>query len=272
MPSLPRLPLGLVEQVYTHKSWLGSYHNNYTKDEARSYKPLEFFGDSAIEFQVSRVLCERFPLAGPGLLTFLRSRIVNNRTLAVLGWYCGLPDHLLAEKRGDLRNKINRGEFPQYIAAEIFEAYMGALARDRSPSSREAFESWFDQLLGPDSRVFSDLEQQAEDKAEELRHKDYRTPGILIGIDADGNAVKTPQNRVQFHCDVCFGRSAGEDTDLFKFEDRDCSGCSREGPGYWHTTLVGPDGEKIACGRSHKRLDARQKAWASGLAKAKNLQ
>lgn len=69
MPSLPRLPLGLVEQVYTHKSWLGSYHNNYTKDEARSYKPLEFFGDSAIEFQVSRVLCERFPLAGPGLLT-----------------------------------------------------------------------------------------------------------------------------------------------------------------------------------------------------------
>jgi len=66
---LPPLAPALVRQTSLHKSVVGNERARSLEYEALSYKPLEFHGDAVIEFHVTRILRERLPQEGPGVLT-----------------------------------------------------------------------------------------------------------------------------------------------------------------------------------------------------------
>lgn len=69
LPRLPPLPPQAIHQVFMHKSAAGTRPEEALLYESISYKPLEFFGDAVVEYEVSRLLRKRLPLAGPGVLT-----------------------------------------------------------------------------------------------------------------------------------------------------------------------------------------------------------
>ncbi|GAA5904973.1 ribonuclease III domain-containing protein [Sporobolomyces salmoneus] len=147
-----------ASQVFLHKSAIGRIASRNMEYEGTSYKPLEFFGDAAIEFQVSRVLMNDFPGRGPGLLTWLRGRMVDNRTLGVLGWGCGLAPLIKFGKDPHLNANGGRN-VSQSIVSEVFEAYIGALALD--PASNTALCEWFDRVFSKNSAVFPRLQEEA---------------------------------------------------------------------------------------------------------------
>ena len=91
IPRLPVLPSNSVNQVFLHKSGAGNRPEEALLYESTSYKPLEFFGDAVVEYEVSRLLRKRFPLAGPGVLTVRSSaltRLTIDRNALMIDWGC----------------------------------------------------------------------------------------------------------------------------------------------------------------------------------------
>ena len=67
----------LFEQAFTHRSYL-----NETKEKVESNERLEFLGDSILSFIISQYLYTTYPLFNEGILTNLRSLLVNTKSLA----------------------------------------------------------------------------------------------------------------------------------------------------------------------------------------------
>ncbi|GAA5956292.1 hypothetical protein JCM3765_005620 [Sporobolomyces pararoseus] len=232
--------------------------------EALSYKPLEFYGDAMVSLQVSRVLMKRFPNHGPGIYSFLRGKLVDKRSLGIIGWGCGLAP-LIKFAPGSRYGKDEGQNLPQGIACEVFEAYIGALAQD--PSSNEALSAWFDQVFGEGSPVFPALDRQCSERLacleETIRRKTCPTEKKDLGGEPILGHMALSTSSL---CDCL----ANPEKPVFEFVDqnytRKCSGKRST----WHTVIT-YQGKPIACAAAEKRLDARQAAWSSGLAKALGL-
>ena len=67
----------LFEQAFTHRSYL-----NETKEKISSNERLEFLGDSILSFVISEYLYKRYPVFDEGILTNMRSLLVNTKSLA----------------------------------------------------------------------------------------------------------------------------------------------------------------------------------------------
>src|SRR3989344_5245421 len=67
----------LFKEAFTHRSYL-----NETKQKIPSNERLEFLGDSIISFVVSKYLYKKYPDFKEGILTNLRSLLVNTKTLS----------------------------------------------------------------------------------------------------------------------------------------------------------------------------------------------
>ena len=78
MKTLPKFKnKELFEQSFIHRSYL-----NETKKRLSSNERLEFLGDSVISFVVSKHLYSKYPNFDEGVLTNLRSLLVNTKSLA----------------------------------------------------------------------------------------------------------------------------------------------------------------------------------------------
>src|SRR6266705_1262682 len=77
MKQLPRITnQELFEQAFTHRSYL-----NEAKKKIESNERLEFLGDSIISLIVSQFLFETYRDFNEGILTNLRSLLVNTKSL-----------------------------------------------------------------------------------------------------------------------------------------------------------------------------------------------
>lgn len=112
----------LFDQAFTHRSYL-----NETKEDLESNERMEFLGDSILSFVVSDHLYHTYPDYNEGVLTNLRSLVVNTKSLAILsekldlGWYLKLS-------RGEEESK---GRENASLLANSFEAFVGALYLDQ---------------------------------------------------------------------------------------------------------------------------------------------
>jgi ribonuclease III len=112
----------LLRLAFIHRSYL-----NESKEETESNERLEFLGDSIISFVISDYLYKTYPLFDEGILTNLRSLVVNTKSLAKIG------------KNLDFGNKLHlsRGEEESggrnndSLLANTFEAFTGALYIDQ---------------------------------------------------------------------------------------------------------------------------------------------
>ena len=123
MKTLPKFKnKELFEQSFIHRSYL-----NETKKRLSSNERLEFLGDSVISFVVSKHLYSKYPNFDEGVLTNLRSLLVNTKSLAQVAKELNFGSLLLLSKG----EEESRGRQNQSLLADSFEAFIGALFLDQ---------------------------------------------------------------------------------------------------------------------------------------------
>lgn len=100
-----------------------------------SYERLEFLGDAVLDLIITEILFERFPDKDEGFMTQLRSKLVKGDALAGYSMQLGLPNVI---EIGD-RAKGQGIEYSASVLADIFEALLGALYRDRGYKKARVF-------------------------------------------------------------------------------------------------------------------------------------
>jgi ribonuclease-3 len=112
----------LHKQAFVHRSYL-----NETKEELESNERLEFLGDSILSFIISDHLYKTYPQFDEGILTNLRSLVVNTKSLAKTARTLNFGEYLLLSK-GEEESK---GRENESILANTLEAFIGALFMDQ---------------------------------------------------------------------------------------------------------------------------------------------
>lgn len=138
MQTLPKINnKELFEQAFTHRSYL-----NEAKKELESNERLEFLGDSILSFVVSQHLYTTYPDFDEGILTNLRSLLVNTKSLAQAAKSLDFGQYLKLSK-GEEESK---GRENESLLANSFEAFLGALFLDQGIEIVKEFVS---QMLFP---------------------------------------------------------------------------------------------------------------------------
>lgn len=123
MKDLPKIEnQALFEQAFTHRSYL-----NESKVELESNERLEFLGDSILSFVVSEYLYTNYRQFDEGILTNLRSLLVNTKSLAQAAKSLDFGQYLKLS-RGEEESK---GRENESLLANCFEAFIGALYLDQ---------------------------------------------------------------------------------------------------------------------------------------------
>ncbi len=126
--------LALLSQALTHAS--------ASNARQPSNERLEFLGDAIVGLVVSEHLYLRFPEASEGQMTRIKSAVVSRRTLARVGRSLGLPQCLRVDS-----GLKQRKRYPVSLAANAYEAVVGAMLLDRGIAAASEF---IVRTLGPE--------------------------------------------------------------------------------------------------------------------------
>lgn len=161
----------LFEQAFTHRSYL-----NETKEKLSSNERLEFLGDSILSFVVSKHLFAKYPNYDEGILTNLRSLVVNTKSLARIARELNFGE-LLKLSKGEEESK---GRQNQSLLADCFEAFIGALFVDQGT---DAVIDFLNRALIP--------------KIEEVeKNRSYKDPKSLLQEYVQAKGLNSPLYKV----------------------------------------------------------------------------
>jgi ribonuclease-3 len=121
----------LLIQAFIHRSFLNENPDFKLPHNER----LEFLGDAVLEQIVTEYLFQSYPQKAEGELTSWRAALVNAKMLAKIAQNTGFNDFLLLS----LGESKETGKARQYILANTFEAFIGALYLDQGLSSCKDF-------------------------------------------------------------------------------------------------------------------------------------
>lgn len=113
----------LLTQAFVHRSYLNEHPDFAVGQNER----LEFLGDAVIELAVTEYLYANYPDAPEGIMTNWRASLVNATMLASVARDLRFEEYLFLS-RGEAED---RGKARQYILANAFEAFVGALYLDQ---------------------------------------------------------------------------------------------------------------------------------------------
>jgi len=113
----------LLLSAITHRSYLNE-HRSATQDHNER---LEFLGDAVLELVVTDYLFRSYPEKPEGELTAIRAALVNTVSLSASAEALGVNQYLLMSK-GEAKDE---GRARQYILANVFEAFIGAMYLDQ---------------------------------------------------------------------------------------------------------------------------------------------
>lgn len=113
----------LLQQAFIHRSYINENTGTLLSHNER----LEFLGDAVLELIVTDFLYKKYPNYTEGELTALRSALVNAVIISEIATNIGMNDYLLLSK-GEAKDN---GKARQYILANTYEAYVGALYLDQ---------------------------------------------------------------------------------------------------------------------------------------------
>lgn len=105
------------EEALTHSSLLDGNETGLKSNER-----LEFLGDCALDLAVATYLFHTFPEDQEGALTQRKSKIVNRKTLNLLGDRMGLPPFI--------RSKMRKKDIQDSVVGNALEALIGAIYLD----------------------------------------------------------------------------------------------------------------------------------------------
>jgi len=113
----------LLKQAFIHRSFINENPgSNFAHNER-----LEFLGDAVLELVVTDFLYKKYPNYTEGELTAIRSALVNAIIISEVALQVGMNDYLLLSK-GEAKDN---GKARQYILANTYEAYVGAVYLDQ---------------------------------------------------------------------------------------------------------------------------------------------
>ena len=127
--------------AFTHRSYL-----NETREKIASNERLEFLGDSILSFLVSEYLYKTYPTFDEGILTNLRSLLVNTKSLAGIAASLQFGSYLKLSKG----EEDSGGRKNESILANCFESFLGALYLD---SGIEPVADFLASVLFPNSTL-----------------------------------------------------------------------------------------------------------------------
>lgn len=107
----------------THRSYLNE-HRNATWDHNER---LEFLGDAVLELVTTNFLFFKYKEKPEGELTAIRAALVNTHSLSNASEHLAVNEFLLMSK-GEAKDQ---GRARQYILANVFEAFIGAIYLDQ---------------------------------------------------------------------------------------------------------------------------------------------
>lgn len=129
--------LSLYNEAFIHKS----AQKIYKKSQER----LEHLGDAVLSLCVCHMLFERHPGANEGAMTKMRTRLVNGKTLAVLGRAMGVNKGIILDTVAAAALDHDR------IFEDTFEAIVGAVYLDQGLDAAKKFVSYqYDRNIDPD--------------------------------------------------------------------------------------------------------------------------
>lgn len=112
----------LFTQAFTHRSYL-----NESRETTESNERLEFLGDCILSFVISQHVYKTYPEFNEGMLTNLRSLLVNTKSLAAVAKKLEFGNYLMLSKG----EEDSKGRENQSLLADCLEAYIGALFLDQ---------------------------------------------------------------------------------------------------------------------------------------------
>ena len=130
--------LSLYNEAFTHKSVQHMY--NFSQER------LEHLGDAVLSLCVCHMLFEQWPGANEGVMTKMRTRLVNGKTLAVIGRAMGVNEGLILDPLATGALDHDR------IFEDTFEAIVGAVYLDQGLDAAKRFVSYqYDKNIDPDT-------------------------------------------------------------------------------------------------------------------------
>ena len=121
----------LLTTAFTHRSYLNENRKTIKEHNER----LEFLGDAVLELVITSFLFEKYPERPEGELTAFRAALVNTQSISAAATELGMNDYLLLSK-GEAKDT---GRARQYILANTFEAFIGALYLDQGYDASRTF-------------------------------------------------------------------------------------------------------------------------------------
>lgn len=121
----------LLTQAFVHRSYLNENPGLGLEQNER----LEFLGDAVLELIITEHLYKEYPNKAEGEMTNWRAALVNAKMLTLVAEELGFNDFLLLS-RGETKEL---GKARQYILANTFEAFIGAVYLDLGYVAAEKF-------------------------------------------------------------------------------------------------------------------------------------
>jgi ribonuclease-3 len=113
----------ILVQAFCHRSYLNENPGSGMENNER----LEFLGDAVLELVVTENLYKEYPKKSEGELTNWRAALVNAKMLSEVARCLGFNDFILLS-HGEMKEE---GKARQYILANTFESFVGALYLDQ---------------------------------------------------------------------------------------------------------------------------------------------
>jgi ribonuclease-3 len=156
----------LLMQAFIHRSYINENPGLNLSHNER----LEFLGDAVLELVVTDHLYKTYPMDAEGELTAYRAAIVNAILLSDVAQELGMNEYLLLSKG---EKKDAQGKARQYILANTFESFLGALYLDGGYAAAQEFTArvLFARLNEIVSKkLWRDAKSQIQEKAQEYVH------------------------------------------------------------------------------------------------------
>ena len=172
----------LFDQAFTHRSFL-----NETKEKLSSNERLEFLGDSIISFVISYYLFSKFPNYNEGILTNMRSLLVNTKSLAEIAKDLNFGNYLKLSKG----EEESGGRHNLSLLADTFEALVGALFLDQGIN---AVSQFINPILFPKAEVFmqkNDLKDPKSLLQETIQSRKHDSPHYKVMSETGPSHAKT---------------------------------------------------------------------------------
>lgn len=152
----------LLKQAFIHRSYI----NENPKFGLSHNERLEFLGDAVLELAITEELYKKYKTETEGELTAYRSALVNAIIISEVAQKLGMNEYLLLSK-GEAKDT---GKARQYILANTFEAFVGALYLDLGYDESKKFISQnllsrIEEIVA--KRLWQDSKSLIQEKAQE---------------------------------------------------------------------------------------------------------